>query len=191
MWMVFKLFTIWDIISSWITFVKTHNLCFYVNFVCAPCGIVLCVMGFGSNGFCKSIILWFKYDIPIMVFLCFFCGVGANMVINNSTILGSSNLDCLHMFKKNFYIIHKILNDFGYFTFILFVPNLPKCYDDIYYWHCCVHASHIFNINKGRERRLTNRLMFLFQKQIATLLRIIILSYCGTFWGLVVIKLKF
>jgi hypothetical protein len=34
-------------------------------------------------------------------------------------------------------------------------------------------------------------LMFLFQKQIATLLWIILLSYCGTFWGLVVIKLIF
>ncbi len=174
MWIVFKIFTIWDIISSLITFVKTHNLYFYVSFICAPYGIVLCVLGFDSNGFYKSIILWFRYDIPIMVFLCFFCGVwivkgvGANMVINNSTIL----------------------NDFGYFTFILFVPNLPKCYDDIYYWHCFVHTSHIFNINKGGERRLMDRLMFLFQKQIATLLWIIILSCCGTFWGFVVIKFK-
>jgi len=60
-------------------------------------------------------------------------GVGANMVINNSAILRLANLDCLHMFKKILNILHKILNDFGYFTFILFVPNLPKCCDDIYY----------------------------------------------------------
>jgi len=104
--------------------VKTHNLCFYVSFICAPCGIVLCVLSFDSNGFYKSIILWFRYDIPIMVFLCFFggvwivIGVGANMVINNSAILGLANLDCLHMFKKILNILHKILNDFGYFTFI-------------------------------------------------------------------------
>jgi hypothetical protein len=148
-------------------------------------------MGFASQSYYGLSMIYQLWCFYVFFVVWIVIGVGANMVINNSTILGSSNLDCLHMFKKNFYIIHKILNDFGYFTFILFVPNLPKCYDDIYYWHCCVHASHIFNINKGRERRLTNKLMFLFQKQIATLLRIIILSYCGTFWGLVVIKLKF